>query len=395
MARKYDKLGKHFGFVSFVNVRDPVELENQMRDVWIGSYKLFIFLARFVDGERLLRKGEKQWVPVRNDEEDLATGKGDRNMDYVEEMVNVGKGLGEGRTFRDTVLNVDPPKKVPEIVVSADFKGGLLWDGYLVGQAKVGIRYLGGFWFMLLFESEICMEGFVRTKEVWKVCFDSLVRWEGQLIHMERIAWLKLYGIPLSFYDIGLFNEVDGKFGTIVQQAELNESVVDLSYVMIGKEGEFSVVVEDEKGEWIPDCLEDYSAYSEDTSNPAVGKDEEDDMGNEQTTVVEAPTVVEDVEQEDGELNNVSGLDTGGVNLGVMSNRAKKAKGFRKKARTQKSPSPPGQERPKKRAREGEDLFDLDRFIYDINGDEVASVPSSVKAFNREDSVSSVDIGLK
>ncbi|KAJ0726959.1 putative RNA recognition motif domain, nucleotide-binding alpha-beta plait domain superfamily [Helianthus annuus] len=218
IARKYDKLGKRFGFVSFVNVRDPVELENQMKDVWIGSYKLFIVLARFVDGERLVRKGEKQWVPVRKDEESPVTGKGDRNLDSVEETVNVGKGLGVGRSFRDTLLNVDPPKKVSEIVVSADFKGGLLWDVCgavgrvsdfkklsklriwldLVGQAKVGIRYLGGFWVMLLFESDVCMEGFVRTKEVWKVCFDSLVRWEGRLIHTERIAWLKLHGIPLS-----------------------------------------------------------------------------------------------------------------------------------------------------------------------------------------------------
>ncbi|KAM0014419.1 hypothetical protein Hdeb2414_s0036g00732071 [Helianthus debilis subsp. tardiflorus] len=260
----------------------------------------------------LLRKGEKQWVLVRIDEEGNATGKGDMNMDSVEETVNVGKGLGEGRSFRDTLLNVDPPKKDPEIVVSVDFKGGLLWDGYgavgrvsdfhklsklriwldLVGQAKVGIRYLGGFWVMLLFESDFCMEGFVRTNEVWEVCFDSLIRWEGQLIHMERIAWLKLYGIPLNLYDNGLFNEIGGKFGTVVQQAELNGSVADLSYVTIGvlckpelrinqiisirwKEEEFSVVVEEETGEWIPDCLEDYSAYSEDTSNPAVGKDEE------------------------------------------------------------------------------------------------------------------------
>ncbi|MFS7914146.1 hypothetical protein Hanom_Chr02g00149981 [Helianthus anomalus] len=82
-------------------------------------------------------------------------------------------------------------------------------------------------------------------------------------------------------------------------------------------------------------------------------------------------TVVGDQnDQQVGGFNNDHVLDTVGINTEAPNNRGTKTRGFRKKARAQKSLSPPGQERPKKRAREGEDLFDIDRFIYAINGNE-------------------------
>ncbi|MFS7943832.1 hypothetical protein Hanom_Chr06g00504831 [Helianthus anomalus] len=42
------------------------DLENHLKDVWIGSYKLYVVLARFVDGADLKRKGAKTWQPVKN-----------------------------------------------------------------------------------------------------------------------------------------------------------------------------------------------------------------------------------------------------------------------------------------------------------------------------------------
>ncbi|MFS7913807.1 hypothetical protein Hanom_Chr02g00146061 [Helianthus anomalus] len=46
--------------------------------------------------------------------------------------------------------------------------------------------------------------------------------------------------------------------------------------------------------------------------------------------------------------------------------KIKKRGGFRKKPRPDKSPSLTGLERPKKRSREGDDMFDIDRFIFNI-----------------------------
>ncbi|KAJ0699847.1 putative RNA recognition motif domain, nucleotide-binding alpha-beta plait domain superfamily [Helianthus annuus] len=215
IARKFDKLGKRFGFISFANVKDPLGLEKDMKDVWIGSYKLFIVLARFVDGERMNWKGDKRWTPVKTDRVLSDVGNKDIELEPVMDVQKVGNGLEEGRSFRDKLLNVEPmnSKKSLELVVNSEFKGGKSWIGCgavgrvsdlkklsnlrvwldLTGLSRVGIKYIGGLWVMLVFETELCMESFVGVEEVWKECFDNLEKWEGQLIPKERIAWLKLF----------------------------------------------------------------------------------------------------------------------------------------------------------------------------------------------------------
>lgn len=74
IARKFDKLGKRFGFATFKVSRNRADLEESLNDVWIGSYKLFIVPARFVDGQKMpvdkgkridgVVHGEKMWKPV-------------------------------------------------------------------------------------------------------------------------------------------------------------------------------------------------------------------------------------------------------------------------------------------------------------------------------------------
>ncbi|CAI9293387.1 unnamed protein product [Lactuca saligna] len=46
-ARKLSKLGKRFAFVRFLKVKDAMLPERKLRDIWIGSYHLFAFVARF------------------------------------------------------------------------------------------------------------------------------------------------------------------------------------------------------------------------------------------------------------------------------------------------------------------------------------------------------------
>ncbi|KAM0004092.1 hypothetical protein Hdeb2414_s0255g00849051 [Helianthus debilis subsp. tardiflorus] len=137
---------------------------------------------------------------------------------------------------------------------------------HLIGQSKVGIRYIGGLWVLLVFDSSVCMDEFLRAREVWKVCFNSLEKWEAQLLPKERLAWVKILGLPLCLYDRGILDDIGGKFGAVVQSAEIDESVADLSYVLLGilcdhegrindtvtvkwKEVIFFVLVEEEMGD--------------------------------------------------------------------------------------------------------------------------------------------------
>lgn len=52
LAKKLSKLGKKFAFVKFLKVIDEKVLERKMGDICVGSYHLFVSLAKFHQYER-------------------------------------------------------------------------------------------------------------------------------------------------------------------------------------------------------------------------------------------------------------------------------------------------------------------------------------------------------
>ncbi|MFS7960693.1 hypothetical protein Hanom_Chr08g00706051 [Helianthus anomalus] len=113
---------KRFGFVSFKNVRNLMDLEGNLKDVWIGSYKLFIVSARFVDGVDMHRKEEAVWQPVRK----IDTPSNDMHADKEEEIRGDQSGLNGNnngvRMFRDTLINKDSDVGLMEINVDPNIQ---------------------------------------------------------------------------------------------------------------------------------------------------------------------------------------------------------------------------------------------------------------------------------
>ena len=135
IARKYDRLGKRFGFASFKNVRNITELEGNLRDVWIGSYKLFIVLARFVDGMNVTRKEDTVWKVVKEKDIQAEPRDEDRVESSREEPVDfVGNG---SRSFRDTLINKEPEVGSMEVVVNDKVQDLGEWFEFgLLGRVK-------------------------------------------------------------------------------------------------------------------------------------------------------------------------------------------------------------------------------------------------------------------
>ncbi|KAK9053643.1 hypothetical protein SSX86_024717 [Deinandra increscens subsp. villosa] len=299
-------------------------------------------------------------------------------------------------------IDKEPQQTQMEIVVDSQFQGVLKWNGVgLVGRvcnfdtltklriwldsivgSSVRIKYVGGFWVILVFEDEEATRDFLSSKKMWERSFQSLEPWEGQSLPIEHVAWLKVFGVPLCLYEDRLFHEIGAKFGEVIQPCQVKEEEDDLSFVMPGilcnsvhrigntlslkwRTEEFSVLVEEEVGEWIPDCL--VSGEDElDATMMSVRSGAEDDVsgrnvneggsGEGANTQEFVPGVKEILQ---AQLLNVNGNKDG---------KKKRCKTFRKKARLEKSVSPSAQKRPKKRAREGEDPFEIDRFIFVVDG---------------------------
>ncbi|KAM0039325.1 putative RNA recognition motif domain, nucleotide-binding alpha-beta plait domain superfamily [Helianthus debilis subsp. tardiflorus] len=104
IARKYDRLGKRFGFVTFVRGRNMEDLESSLKDVWIGSYKLFIVPARFVDGKHIPRKDEQVWQPIKGKE----VQEEGREEVIEKPSASVKVNAEDRRSFRDPLLNKEP-----------------------------------------------------------------------------------------------------------------------------------------------------------------------------------------------------------------------------------------------------------------------------------------------
>ncbi|KAJ0926299.1 putative RNA recognition motif domain, nucleotide-binding alpha-beta plait domain superfamily [Helianthus annuus] len=216
IARKQDRWGKRFAFVSFSGVFDVKRMEKEMSDVWIGSYKLFITVARFVDGERVQKKDA---VPKRNmvhQKVPVNPGTGGSREGGGAPVSNgsYDKAVGNGRSYVDSVLNRN---KVDVVKVDDVVERFSLWNGFaLVGRVvdfdtltslktlirnhdcpMVDIKYLGGYSVVLVFQDEQNAEVFLKDCSIWAGWFESLVQWDSNVVVEEgRIAWLQVHGIP-------------------------------------------------------------------------------------------------------------------------------------------------------------------------------------------------------
>ncbi|KAM0062670.1 hypothetical protein Hdeb2414_s0003g00082501 [Helianthus debilis subsp. tardiflorus] len=260
-----------------------------MCDFWMGSYKLFIVIARFVDGEKVNAK--KQEPKKKN----------------VEKQPIVGNPVGDKKvgnvSFCDVVSNKKHVLEVLSIKIDSNVSGFVHWYGHaLVDRVKdfkiltslrglmkefgyqcVVIKYLGAFRVLLVFDDIELLNYFKDTEEAWKEWFVHLVLWEGQSFEYECVAWLKIHGVPVHLSINPMFNVIGSKFGKVIQEAQIDDEVGDLSYACIGvlcnssrwnarldlswNDFVYKVWVEEETGEWIPDCLtmfDDESSSSED-----------------------------------------------------------------------------------------------------------------------------------
>ncbi|KAF5787675.1 putative RNA recognition motif domain, nucleotide-binding alpha-beta plait domain superfamily [Helianthus annuus] len=296
IARKSDRLGKKFGFLSFRNVKDVKRLEADLVDVWMGSYKLFVARARFVDGERVVggSDGNKDKNLDRTNEfmaEKEASHEGHANPNQGGVASRVGEN---SRSYRDTFLNKNVVVNLDSVLkIDDSVEGYRDWHKLSVcvrvknykvlsslvellktsGGCSAEIKYGGGFNVMLIFNDDQECTSFLDNKDVWAEWFESAERWSGQVLKYERIAWLRVHGVPISLAVDQVFEAVGKRYGMVVQPACYSSDEKDFSYTYIGvlcgrdsrvddrfslswRDKIFKVWVDEDVEEWSPDCIE-------------------------------------------------------------------------------------------------------------------------------------------
>ncbi|KAJ0691876.1 hypothetical protein HanPI659440_Chr15g0579781 [Helianthus annuus] len=150
------------------------------------------------------------------------------------------------------------------------------------------VQYLGGLSVLISFEDKETETTVLEAVREVLGRFSSVDYWEGQSLGYDRLAWLKIMGIPLQLINNEVIDAVGGVFGKIVHRVKRPDDDGDLSFEYIGvlvsdgkqiceevtlvwRERKFKVWVSEESGEWV---LEFYQvsipseSMTEPTPNP-------------------------------------------------------------------------------------------------------------------------------
>ncbi|KAF5762238.1 hypothetical protein HanXRQr2_Chr16g0774401 [Helianthus annuus] len=151
----------------------------------------------------------------------------------------------------------------------------------------VRIQYLGGLTLLISFLDKAAACDFLEAKTVWEPWFSKLEAWNGQSFHLERVAWLKLSGIPLHLLDPELLSQIGAQFGKVLHVPSGLEEDHDISFCRVGvlvgeanrinevvtvrwKSRLYRIWVEEELDVWNPDCLGVPVRSMSDTSSPMM-----------------------------------------------------------------------------------------------------------------------------
>ncbi|KAJ0568193.1 putative RNA recognition motif domain, nucleotide-binding alpha-beta plait domain superfamily [Helianthus annuus] len=311
IARKRDKVGNRFGFVSFLDVKDSKDLIRSICNTRIGDCRLKANIARFT-----LEEGEIRQERVN----------GNKHSNSNQEIPKVfSKGpsfdtfVNGSRSFSDMLTGIERIRTVTvgdhvrafsglhgKAVVARLIDLEALKSIYLIlndicpGKGKV--QYLGGLSVLISFEDEKLVTSFMNDAREMLGRFSSLELWEGQTFGFERLAWIKMVGIPLHLIHSDVIDSIGNAYGKIVHKAVRLDVADDLSYVYAGllvgegkrtceevkiswRDRKFSIWVSEESGMWVQEFYK--VPMQEDESEDDSASSESDDQSSDDAVPVE------------------------------------------------------------------------------------------------------------
>ncbi|KAM0047636.1 hypothetical protein Hdeb2414_s0008g00265581 [Helianthus debilis subsp. tardiflorus] len=134
------------------------------------------------------------------------------------------------------------------------------------------IQYLGGLFIFIVFSDSEVADKFLGAREVWGPWFSKLEVWGGQILPIERVAWLSLHGIPVNLLDHEVLVQIGDLYGKVLFAPKELGVDSDLSVFKIGvlagevhrisevvalkwKDKTFRIWVDEDQDPWVPDCL--------------------------------------------------------------------------------------------------------------------------------------------
>ncbi|KAF5760294.1 putative RNA recognition motif domain, nucleotide-binding alpha-beta plait domain superfamily [Helianthus annuus] len=254
VAKKRDKDGRRFGFASFKDVKDISELEKALKGIKLGGCKLIVNVDRFFfdNGAGGVPANNSVQRP-QQDCNDSGRQFNTRDCRSYRDVVGKGKMEGSskevGGSYSDRSAGGWKSVVVPDRM--AAFRN--LWGVAMVAKsvdletlvdlnrllriAKVNytnIQYLGGLSTLITFADESVAKNFIEAGDVWGPWFLKLDAWEGQSLPFERVAWIRLLGVPLHLLESDVVKMIGERIGKVLYVPKSSAEEKDLSMARVG-----------------------------------------------------------------------------------------------------------------------------------------------------------------
>ncbi|PWA81851.1 RNA-directed DNA polymerase, eukaryota [Artemisia annua] len=246
IARKRDKEGNKFGFVTFRKVSNTADLVKRMNGVKMGSCRLKVNVARFAMENTGRREVEEKEGRMHNTIPQVCRK---QEEFVVEREKKVRHSQSVGMSFRDILEG--KPSVPPSFQSNPSSKSIKVPDNVVAffeirGKSLVGrVRDLKTLTCInkILVEHGFAME-FLLKKDVWCLWFSALDLWDGQPMPFERVAWIKIHGVPINLAIDEVFDDIANQLGKIIHPSQL-----------CLEEGDISTWITEETRVWDPECV--------------------------------------------------------------------------------------------------------------------------------------------
>nr|GEV70911.1 RNA-directed DNA polymerase, eukaryota [Tanacetum cinerariifolium] len=256
IAAKRSKSGHRFGFVRFKNVNDINLLVSNLRVTWMGGFYLFADVAKYGRANNRLeeRSGDNKpnegmnTQPIRdnvnvfqsfNSYTKAVLGNKSVGVSGNNDASNSGEkpvavsvsnkaneeSSNEALMFisEDDCIDLDGMEcsilaKVKDLSVITDLLKYMSSEGFV----DVGLRYVGGRWVWLEFDSTDQVES-VKNSKVLNELFLELKYVSYDFIPDEKCVWIDLVGLPLASWAPEVYKKLGGRWGCSVFTDMVND----------------------------------------------------------------------------------------------------------------------------------------------------------------------------
>ncbi|KAL4591899.1 hypothetical protein LXL04_004874 [Taraxacum kok-saghyz] len=220
IAGRRDASGSFFAFVKFAKVERAESIEAALNETSCRSRKLVANVARHSrnvpqrEVKRPVQTERKQFRAVPRDSRTFADVASGRSVpapqaspppialsviQEIQEWTGKSVLLGEAKCF-DTLCN---------------FPAVLALDGFDIAETK----YLRGMQIMVKFRSDRAASVVKANKSIWLKWFQWVEHIDKKYLRYERIAWVKITGLPFLAWDDKNFAAMAGNFGKVLVNA--------------------------------------------------------------------------------------------------------------------------------------------------------------------------------